>query len=253
MLIQDMPSLRPSVPTGPCDSTPVKTQEAQAEFDRQLEILVQQHKSYPSIVAWMIYNEGWAQEREKEYPEFRLTDVVRSIDGTRLVDSVSGWYDHGAGDFHDNHHYPDPQCGTPWYSIQSTPHDPRRIAIQGEFGGIGHNLSIENMWNVQWSLDHINQTYELDADLSIWNERAHFLLSELKGQVQKYSCSGAVWTQTTDVEGEVNGMLSYDRRINRMDKDMWKADIQGLHDAAAARASNSTMPQMARAEMMDGL
>lgn len=48
----------------------------------------------------MIYNEGWGQERKKEYPEFRLTDMVKSLDPTRLVDSVSGWHDHGAGDFH---------------------------------------------------------------------------------------------------------------------------------------------------------
>lgn len=251
MLIQDMPALRPNVPTGTCSSVRVGSTEAQNEFDRQLELLIQQHKSYPSIVAWVIYNEGWGQEIDKEYPEFRLTDVVRNIDPTRLVDSVTGWNDHGAGDFHDNHHYPDSQCGTPWYSIASTPSDPQRIAIQGEFGGIGHNLSIENMWNVQWSIDHINGTYEIDADLSIWNERAHFLLSELRGQVERYACSGAVWTQTTDVEGEVNGMLSYDRRINRMNQEQWSADIQGLYDAAAARVTNKTM--LARGELLDGL
>jgi len=48
----------------------------------------------------MIYNEGWAQETRKGYPEFPLTEVVRSIDPTRLVNSVSGWHDHGAGDYH---------------------------------------------------------------------------------------------------------------------------------------------------------
>lgn len=51
----------------------------------------------------------------------------------------------------------------------------------------------------------INQTYELDNDLDTYNYRAHFLLSELRDQVELYACSGAVWTQTTDVEGEVNG------------------------------------------------
>lgn len=77
------------------------------------------------------------------YPEFGLTNLVRSLDPTRLVDSTTGWYDHGAGDYSDNHHYANPQCGTPFYSIQSSPYDPTRIGFQGEFGGIGNNVSME--------------------------------------------------------------------------------------------------------------
>ena len=69
------------------------------------------------------------------------------------------------------------------------------------------------------------------------------IFKELEYQVREYACSGAVWTQTTDVEGEVNGMLTYDRRINRMDKEQWRADIQALYAAAASRKerANSTM------------
>jgi len=66
------------------------------------------------------------------------------------------------------------------------------------------------------------------------------ILEELRFQVEKYACSGAVWTQTTDVEGEVNGMLTYDRRVNRMDKEMWKKDIGALYEAAKGR-KNATM------------
>ena len=146
MLIQDMPSLRPSQ-SRTLDNCTVETilpnAEQQQEFQRQLEVLIRQHRSYPSIVTWVIYNEGWGQITDGEYPEFALTDLVHSLDPTRLVDSTSGWFDHGAGDFHDNHHYANPQCGTPFYSIQSTPHDPSRIAIQGEFGGLGENTTID--------------------------------------------------------------------------------------------------------------
>jgi hypothetical protein len=68
------------------------------------------------------------------------------------------------------------------------------------------------------------------------------IFKELEFQIQEYACSGAVWTQTTDVEGEVNGMLTYDRRVNRMDKGQWKADIQALYDAAEKRGRrNLTM------------
>lgn len=75
----------------------------------------------------------------------------------------------------------------------------------------------------------------MNENLDAWNYRGHLLLSELTDQIRKYECSAAVWTQTTDVEGEVNGLLTYDRRILRTDEDQWKKDIQGLYDAAAAR------------------
>ncbi|KAK6840492.1 CAZyme family GH2 [Apiospora arundinis] len=227
LVIQDMPAMVDG------DRKPDAAQ--QAEFERQYEIMIDQHKSYPSIYTWVIYNEGWGQITKGYYPEFDLTTRTKQWDPTRLVDSTSGWNDHGAGDFHDNHHYANPQCGSPFYSILSTPHDPSRIAIQGEFGGIGHNVSAENLWKVQDAINTINQTYEIDTDLEAYNYRGHILLTELKEQIERYACSGAVWTQTTDVEGEVNGFLTYDRRILRLKVDQWKADIQALYDAAQGR------------------
>ncbi|PVH72689.1 glycoside hydrolase family 2 protein [Cadophora sp. DSE1049] len=231
LVIQDMPSLR-------ADGV-LPDDAQQAEFTRQLEVLINQHKSYPSIATWVIYNEGWGQLRDGVYPEFGLTDLVRSIDPTRLIDSTTGWYDHGAGDFSDNHHYANPQCGTPFYSINSSPFDPTRIGFQGEFGGIGQNVSIDHLWNVQQAIDTINQTYEIDQTLDAWRYRGHFLLNELREQTEKYSCNGGVWTQTTDVEGEVNGLLTYDRRILRPDQETWSKDLQALYDAAAGRRNRS--------------
>ncbi|XHG03839.1 hypothetical protein AWENTII_007127 [Aspergillus wentii] len=238
LVIQDMPSLRPlQSRTGDngVSETILPDQAQQDEFVRQLEVLVNQHKSYPSIVTWVVYNEGWGQIVDY-YPEFELTERVRRLDPTRLIDSTSGWDDHGAGDFSDNHHYANPQCGTPFYSTPSSPFNPSRIGFQGEFGGVGHNVSIENMWNVQASINAINETYEIDETLEAWNYRSHLLLTELKEQTDRYACSGGVWTQTTDVEGEVNGLMTYDRRILRVDEKQWKADIKALYDAAAARS-----------------
>ncbi|KAF8864380.1 hypothetical protein BDZ45DRAFT_36192 [Acephala macrosclerotiorum] len=209
LLIQDMPALRPLQ-----GDQYLPNADQQAEFTRQLEILVNQHKSYPSIATWVIYNEGWGQLIDG-YLEFGLTDLVKSLDPTRLVDSTTGWYDHGAGDFSDNRHYVNPQCGSPFYSIQSSPYDLARIGIQGEFGGIGNNVSIEHLWNNQAAINTINQTHEIDETIDAWNYRGHKLLTELKEQTQMYACSGGVWTQTTDVEGEVNGLSTYDRRVLR--------------------------------------
>ncbi|KAJ5586941.1 uncharacterized protein N7459_002706 [Penicillium hispanicum] len=232
LVIQDMPSLRPLQAILPDAAQ-------QTEFARQLELLVNQLKSFPSIATWVIYNEGWGQITSY-YPEFELTARVRQLDPTRLVDSTTGWYDHGAGDFSDNHHYANPQCGAPFYSIDSSPYDDTRIGFQGEFGGLGNNVSVEHLWNVQDAIDTINQTYEIDTTVDIWNYRSHILLGELQDQVRRFSCSGGVWTQTTDVEGEVNGLMTYDRRLARVDENQWKADIKALYDAAAAR-SNATV------------
>ncbi|KAG8157188.1 hypothetical protein KVR01_012896 [Diaporthe batatas] len=234
MVIQDMPGISPRVP--------LPNGEQQAEFERQLDIMINEHMSYTSIVTWVIYNEGWGQIRTPPYPEYAIADRIRATDGSRLIDATSGWYDHGAGDFSDNHHYANPQCGSPFYSIQSSPYDSERIGIQGEFGGIGHNVSIENLWNVQQAIDTINQTYEVNIDLEAYNYRAHVIFEEYRQQIEMFACSAGVWTQTTDVEGEVNGLVTYDRRVERVDVAQWQADIQALFDAAASRggAGNAT-------------
>ncbi|THC93497.1 hypothetical protein EYZ11_007021 [Aspergillus tanneri] len=221
------------------DTVTILPDEAQQqEFTRQLELLVTQLKNHPSIVIWTIYNEGWGQIID-DHPEFNLTELVKQWDPTKLVDATSGWHDHGAGDFSDNHHYASPQCGTPFYSQPSSPYDSSRIAIQGEFGGLGHEASIDHLWNVKAALDTINNTYEMAATLEAWNYRSHMLLQELEDQIHRFNCSAGVWTQTTDVEGETNGLMTYDRRMKRVEEKQWKADIRALYDAAAAR-SNST-------------
>ncbi|GFP53028.1 putative beta-glucuronidase [Trichoderma asperellum] len=228
MVIQDMPSLV-------ADGSRPPNPDQQAEFQRQLEILVHEHKNYPSIVTWIIYNEGWGQLPGPPYPEQSLVEAVRSIDPTRLIDATTGWNDHGFGDYSDNHHYANPQCGTPFYSTPSRPYDSSRIGFQGEWGGIGHNVSIEHLWKVQEAINTINQTYEVNADLTSYNYRASVLFREFLDQVERYACSGGIWTQTTDVEGEVNGLLTYDRRLLRPNVSQWKKDIKSLYTAAAGR------------------
>ncbi|TKA66307.1 hypothetical protein B0A55_10055 [Friedmanniomyces simplex] len=233
LVFQDMPALRP-LQTETFDNCSVATilpdDDQQAEFARQLDLLIVQQRPFTSIFSWIVYNEGWGQITSY-YPEFGLTDRVKQLDPTRLVDSTTGWYDHGAGDY---------SCGSPFYSIQSTPYDPTRIGIQGEFGGIGNNVSIEHLWSVQAAIDTINQTYEIDTTLEAWNYRGHRLLGELLDQVAIWSCSGGIWTQTTDVEGEVNGLMTYDRRILRPDVAQWQSDISHLYSAATSRTNAST-------------
>jgi hypothetical protein len=188
----------------------------------------------------VVYNEAWGQITSY-HPEFGLTDTIHKLDPTRLVNSVSGWFDHGAGEFSDNHHYPEPQCGTPWSSPLSSPFNSSRIGFQGEFGGTGHNVSAQHLWKVKAAIDAIDETYELYSTIDSWNLRCRFLLGELLLQVQLYSCAGAVWTQTTDVEGEVNGMMTYDRRILRPDVQKWKPAIQVSNESIRPK-----VPEVAR-------
>lgn len=104
----------------------------------------------------------------------------------------------------------------------------------------GTRLISHSLWNNQEAINSINQTYEIDTDVDAWNYRSHLLLSELQDQVRLYACSVGVWTQTVDVEGEVNGLMTYDRRVKRVNETQWKDDIQGLYDAASKRTNSSS-------------
>lgn len=238
-------------------------------------------------VCQVIYNEGWGQLRNPPYPEEALTEVVRKLDPTRLIDSVTGWFDHGFGDFSVSlfpHEFQDDQQLTPSKRIITTTvlrnaarrstllHLPRMIQSASAFRGSlgesattfpptsksqlpsGHAAYVHmpahvaslltaltrfSLWKVQKSIDEINQTYELDADLDAYNYRAGSIFRELREQVERYACSGGVWTQTTDVEGEVNGLYTYDRRVLRPYVQQWKDDIESLYHAARARGGRS--------------
>lgn len=100
-------------------------------------------------------------------------------------------------------------------------------------------LTTTSLWNVQEAINTINQTYEIDTTIEDWNYRGHHLLGELLDQIALFACSGGIWTQTTDVEGEVNGLMTYDRRILRPDVPQWQADISDLYRAAASRTNAS--------------
>ncbi|CAH7685581.1 glycoside hydrolase superfamily [Phakopsora pachyrhizi] len=241
LVFQDMPSMNAFAPW-PNDSQ-------QAEFERQLKLMVTTHLSFPSIIIWVIYNEGWGQIGSS--PELVLAPALKEMDPTRLVIGVSGWRYHGAGDFHDNHHYPYPQCGSPFYSLESAPHDSSKIAIQGEFGGIGQIPDLKNLWNVSQALSSLNQTYEMVESIEVWNYRALKMVQELKEQTVMFSCAGAIYTQTTDVEAETNGLMTYDRRILRADVKRWKDLVMSIYGAATDGTNSSDSRSVGSLKMYD--
>ncbi|KAJ7699752.1 glycoside hydrolase family 2 protein [Mycena olivaceomarginata] len=245
IIMQDMPALDLRAPTP----------DQQAEWERQLNVMVRGHTGFPSILTFMLYNEGWGQLSNG--PEIELTPRIAEIlAGHQLINSVSGWNDWGqqlfnisVGDYHDNHHYSSPQCGAPFYSIASTPNDPNRIGFQGEFGGVGVNTTIDHLWNDPVAIANINQTYEIDANTDIWNYRALRVIEELREQTEMFNCNGGVYTQTTDVEGEVNGFVTYDREVDHVDTEKWKAAIQALYDTFNKKVAGS-QDKLSRKDLM---
>jgi beta-galactosidase/beta-glucuronidase len=118
---QDMPSGDRSVRRGEGEMT--RTEEAARQFELELRRMIEGRRSHPSIVMWVVFNEGWGQ-----FDTVRLTNWVKQFDPTRLANCASGWNDYPAGDVLDIHAYPGPRAPDP---------QPDRAGVLGEFGGLG--------------------------------------------------------------------------------------------------------------------
>lgn len=210
---QDMPSLDVSlrIPIGPA---PEPGRAAKANFERELLAMVDQLRSVTSIVGWVPFNEGWG-----EFDTARIAAAVKAADPTRLVDANSGVNccktrgDTGAGDIFDDHTYVGP--GRPTWSSPGVKLAANgriadsRVRVDGEYGGLG--LALEhNRWPGR------PESYEMTYSPARLTDRYIQVSRALEDIVGKTGLSGAVYTQTTDVENEVNGFLSYDRRVVKM-------------------------------------
>jgi hypothetical protein len=195
---QDMPSMFPP--------KNAMNQRVANEFEAELKQLIEARRFSPSIVVWVVFNEGWGQ-----YDTERVTKWVKELDPTRLANNASGWTDHGAGDLIDTHKYPGP--GSP--PAQST-----RACVLGEFGGLGLNVQ-GHTWNQkQFSYRQIADSEQLTKGYQLlWGQ--FWALTEDAGL-----CAG-VYTQTTDVEGEINGLMTYDREVLKVDLDRAREAASG--------------------------
>lgn len=170
--------------------------ESAREFEQELRELIGGFSFFPSIVMWVPFNEGWGQ-----YDTQRIARLVKSLDPSRLVNSVSGWTDRGAGDVYDAHIYPGPGMEVPRDG---------RATVLGEFGGLG--LPLEgHLW-----LSDRNWGYQTFGKQDELARRYEQVAGNLRG-LQGFGLSAAIYTQTTDVEGEVNGLITYDREAPKFD------------------------------------
>jgi len=172
------------------------TPEEKAQFRTELAAMIDRLRFFSSIVVWVPFNEGWGQHDTNE-----ILAWVKERDPTRLVDGPSGWTDRGFGDMKDAHVYPGPGM---------FPVMPDRVSVLGEFGGLG--LPVKgHLWKDSDNWGY--RTFRTDAEL---REAYGSLMKRLHALVGK-GLAAAVYTQTTDVEIEVNGLLTYDREVLKLD------------------------------------
>ncbi|MGW9406888.1 AbfB domain-containing protein [Streptomyces diastaticus] len=215
---QDMPSM---------DTGKVPDAAARKQWEKEYHRIIDQHRSSPSVVMWVNQNEGWGQ-----YDQARIADEVKAADPSRLVNNMSGVnccgaVDGGNGDVVDNHVYVGPGNTAP---------EPGRAAVLGEFGGLG--LRTEgHEWYPGGGF-----SYEDQADTAALNDRFTGLLDGIRQGQMPAGLSASVYTEITDVENEVNGLLTYDRQVVKVDQDRVRAANQALIDASRDLPGAVTLP-----------
>ena len=169
--------------------------------------------SHPSVVVWVPFNEAWGQ-----FDTEKVTEWTKGYDPSRLVNPASGGNHRACGDILDLHNYPGPSMFL---------YDPQRVTVLGEYGGIGLPLENHLWWNKRnWGYVQFKNRDEVTAEYVKY-------ANELKGMVDR-GFSAAVYTQTTDVEGEVNGLMTYDRK-----------EIK-INEAAVKKANQSVINQLSK-------
>ncbi len=175
-----------------------RTPESEAQYRKEWKEIMDCLYSYPCIAMWIPFNEAWGQFKTPE-----ITAWTKSYDPSRLVNPASGGNFYTCGDVLDLHNYPGPDMYL---------YDAQRANVLGEYGGIGYVIP-ENIWapDRNWGYIQFNSPKEVTDEYVKYAE-------ELLKLADK-GFTGAVYTQTTDVEVEVNGLMTYDRKKIKVDED----------------------------------
>ena len=171
--------------------------ESEENFKTEWKAIIDQHISNPSIVTWVPFNEAWGQFKTPE-----ITAWVKQYDPSRLVNSASGGNFYQVGDMLDIHNYPAPELAL---------YDGKRVCVLGEYGGIG--LPVEShLWVKDRNWGYVQYKTSEEAT------NAYIDLAEKLKALIPRGFSAAVYTQTTDVEMEINGLMTYDRKVIKLDE-----------------------------------
>ena len=180
--------------------------EAEASRDQYVQDLydtVKLLRSTPSLAVWVPFNEGWGQ-----FDSLQMAQLLRELDPTRLVDHASGWHDQGGGDFKSRHVY---------FRPVRLRRDKKRVLALTEFGG--YSLPVAGHVSSEKKFGY--RMYETEDELLEAVERLY--LGEVAPCVKRQGLSAAVYTQLSDVEDEVNGILTYDRRVLKVEPSRLRA------------------------------
>lgn len=220
---QDMPSgdmgnsweMRPGIYGKATDKN--RTPESEAIFKTEWKEIMQDFYNFPSIVVWVPFNEAWGQFKTAEIVNWTMKE-----DPSRLVNTASGGNFEPVGHIIDLHNYPEPLMPEP--SLFGAD----RILVLGEFGGLGlpvegHTWQDKNNWGYQ--------SFKNKEDL--YKRYAEFI-SVIPHYIEK-GLSAAVYTQTTDVEIETNGLMTYDRKIMKFSPEALKKLHQQLYNKSLVR------------------
>jgi hypothetical protein len=194
-----------------------------------LQEMIDEHRNAPSIVTWIIFNEAWGQFRTAQ-----LTDMVKALDPSRLVDSASGWQDFNVGDVSDRHNYVEPNIPPP---------HPARLSAAGEYGGVGVRID-GHMWGTR------GVSPEWQPDGAALSRRYIGLVDGLHDAMLFDGLSVAVYTQINDIEEELNGWQTYDRVVLKAAPDPISATQHHLIEAS--RALNAPYAHIAHWTFDDG-
>jgi beta-galactosidase/beta-glucuronidase len=197
------------------------TPGAKRDFENELLHMVSSLENHPSIIAWELFNEGWGQ-----YDTEALTQWLKLMDPSRLVDDAGGYTDMLVGDVIDMHNYPGPGCPAP---------DGFRAAVLGEFGGFGCCI-VGHSWSPRW-WGYVMMPDE--RELASAYVRA---LQQAWAFNRERGLSAAVYTQTTDIETECNGLLTYDRAVAKIDPATLRTANLGLMGSASLKFSSPKPP-----------
>lgn len=221
MLIwQDMPSGggEDQFLAGTSQGQAVFSSDMTAQYMAELSRMIGALRPFPSIVMWVVNNEGWGQ-----FDSATLSRYVKGMDPSRLVDADSGWLDVAptVSDVLDIHTYED-KPNVP--ARQSN-----RAIVLGEYGGVGLPIA-----GHVWRLSKDNWSYQVAKDKADYLARYRRKLEEVIRQAKVHGVSAAVYTQTTDVEDEINGLLTYDRAeakasaedLARIAAPLWSPDAE---------------------------
>ena len=179
----------------------IRSAESEANYRAEWKGIMDYLYSNPSVVCWVPFNEAWGQFKTAEIVEW-----TKAYDPSRLVNPASGGNHYPVGDMLDLHHYPGPSMFL---------YDAQRATVLGEYGGIG--LALENhLWATDrnWGYVQFKNSKEVTDEYVKYGEELLKLI--------KAGFSAAVYTQTTDVEGEINGLMTYDRKVVKLEEDRLK-------------------------------